>query len=292
MEPKAVVRLVRAPAALSVPGDVLAGAATGRSFGAATPALAASSCFLYWAGMALNDYADRDIDAVERPSRPIPSGQVGARFALGLAGGLTAAGLATAALAGGRRALAVAAPLAATVWGYDLGLKNTLAGPATMATARALDVLLGAGAGRLRAAVPAAMTMGAHTLAVTTLSRAEVTGSGRRLPAVTLAATTGVTAAVAGSATRSRSGGRRDALRVAASLAPLAAYATSVGRAQLDAVREPSPRYLQRAVGAGILGMIPLQSALVASRGAHRCAAAVMAAFPLARRLSRRVSPT
>lgn len=292
MEPKSVVQLVRAPAALSVPGDILAGAAADWPFGKATPALAASSCCLYWAGMALNDYADRDIDATERPGRPIPSGRVSARFALGLAGGLTAAGLGTAALAGGRRALAVAVPLAATVWGYDLGLKSTPAGPATMAAARTLDVLLGAGAGSLRAAAPAAVTMGAHTLAVTTLSRAEVTGSDPRLPAVTLAATTGVTTAVAGLATRSRAGGRHGALRVAASLAPLAAYATSVGRAQAEAVREPSPPRLQRAVGAGILGMIPLQSALVASRGAYRTAAAVMAAFPVARRLSRRVSPT
>ena len=34
------------------------------------------------AGMALNDYADREIDAVERPGRPIPSGRVTPEFAL------------------------------------------------------------------------------------------------------------------------------------------------------------------------------------------------------------------
>ncbi|RCW45777.1 4-hydroxybenzoate polyprenyltransferase [Halopolyspora algeriensis] len=305
MEPRSVIQLVRAPAALSVPGDVLAGAAAGRTFGAATPALAASSCCLYWAGMALNDYADRDIDAAERPARPIPAGQVSARFALGLASGLTAAGLGIAALAGGRRALAVTAPLTATVWGYNLGLKNTPAGPAAMATARALDVLHGAGAGRLRPAAPAAVTMGAHTLAVTTLSRAEVTGSDRRLPATALAATAGVTAAVGitdttrrtdttGTTNTTARSGRtaRGFLRAACRLAPLAVYTTSVGRAQIQAVLRPEPRQLQRAVGAGILGMIPLQSSLAASRGAYRSAATVMAAFPLARRLSRKVSPT
>ncbi|WP_182544267.1 SCO3242 family prenyltransferase [Halosaccharopolyspora lacisalsi] len=286
MDPKAVIHLVRAPAALSVPGDVLAGAASARSLGKATPALVAASCCLYWAGMALNDYADREVDARERPHRPIPAGRVDARFALALAGGLTTVGLGITTLAQGRRGLAVAAPLAATVWGYDLVLKNTPAAPATMAAARALDVLLGAGLGRLRQAAPAAVVMGAHTFTVTTLSRREVAGSGRALPAGALAATAGVTGVVAGASNSRRDNG------VPSGLAPLAAYAAGVGHAQLAAVRDPGPHRLQRAVGAGILGMIPLQSALLAGRGARRTAACLMAALPLARRLSRKVSPT
>nr|BFE72579.1 hypothetical protein GCM10020092_058800 [Actinoplanes digitatis] len=97
--------------------------------------------------MAANDWADRDLDAAERPERPIPSGRISAPAALGIAAGLTAAGLALAARAGGARALAVAGPLAAAVWAYDLRLKNTAAGPAGMAACRALDVLLGASTG-------------------------------------------------------------------------------------------------------------------------------------------------
>ena len=79
---------------------------------------AASSC-LYLAGMALNDYADREVDAVERPGRPIPSGRVTPGFALGLAAGLTAAAAGLAVAADGPRALAVLAPLAA----HRLGLR-------------------------------------------------------------------------------------------------------------------------------------------------------------------------
>lgn len=286
MNVRSVLQLVRAPAALSVPGDSIAGAAAaGWPFGAVTPALAASSACLYWAGMALNDYADRDVDAVERPDRPIPSGRVSPRFALGLSGALTAAGLGVAGLAGGRRALAVAVPLAGTVWAYDLGLKNTPAGPAGMAAARALDVLLGAGAGRLQAAAPAAAVLGAHTLAVTALSRSEVTGARPRLPRATLGATAMV-AVGAGLAGRGRRGHR------ALGAALLAVYATTFGRAQLDAVREPSAARLQRAVGAGIHAMMPLQAALAAGAGAPGAAVPVVAALPLARRLSRKVSPT
>jgi hypothetical protein len=286
VNPRDVVELVRAPAAFSVPGDVVAGAAAaGWPFGPATPALAASSACLYWAGMALNDYADRAVDAAERPARPIPSGRVAPRFALGLAAGLTGAGVGLAGLAGGRRALAVAVPLAATVWAYDLALKQTRAGPVAMAAARGLDVLMGAGAGRLRPALPAAGLVAAHTLTVTALSRSEVAGADPRLPRATLAAT-GVIGAVAGLA------GRRDARNRLAGAGLLAVYGATFGRAQLAAARDPAPEQVQRAVGAGILGLMPLQAALAAGAGAPAAAVPVAAAFPLARRLSRRVSPT
>lgn len=284
---RTVAELVRAPAALTVPGDSLAGAAAaGWPFGAATPALAASSACLYWAGMALNDYADRDIDAVERPERPIPSGRVRPALALGLAAALTGAGLGIAGAVGGRRALGVAIPLATTVWAYDLALKSTPAGPAAMATARGLDVLLGAGVGRLREAAPAALAVGTHTLSVTALSRREVHGARPWQPAAALAAT-GVVGWLVQRANRDV--GR---LHGTAGSALLSGYVTTVGGAQLAAAREPDAGRVRRAVGAGILGMMPLQAALAARSGALRAALPVAAAFPLARRLSRRVSPT
>lgn len=274
---KAFVELVRAPAALTVPGDAVAGAAaSGWPFGRRTLALTGASVCIYWAGMALNDYADRGLDAVERPERPIPSGRVTPRAALGVATGLTASGLGIAAVAGGRRALRVAVPLAATVWAYDFVLKNTVLGPVAMAAARSLDVLLGAGGAR--AAMPAALTVGAHTLAVTALSRSEVDGAKPALPATTLAATAGVSVAGAG-------GGA-----LASGL--VGTYALTTGRAQYDAVRDPAAPKIRRAVGAGIHGMIPLQAGLIARTGAWRSALAVAVAFPIARALSRKVSPT
>lgn len=141
---RAWTELFRVSALFSVPGDALAGAAAvGRSPGRGTALAIGASLCLYEAGMALNDWADREEDAVDRPHRPIPSGRISASAALGAAGGLTAAGLALAARAG-RPALAVATGLAATVWAYDLHLKHTKAGPAAMAAARSLDLLLGA----------------------------------------------------------------------------------------------------------------------------------------------------
>lgn len=192
-----LAELVRAPAALSVPGDALAGAAgagTLGTLGVRACGLGAASVCLYWAGMAANDWADRDVDTTERPARPIPSGRVPAGAALGVAAGLSAAGLALAGLAGGRRALAVAGPLAGAVWAYDLWLKRTAAGPAAMAACRGLDVLLGASPGPWRRALLPACTVAAHTFLVTALSRREVTGSRALLPAATLAGTLAVAA--------------------------------------------------------------------------------------------------
>ncbi|WAP59079.1 UbiA family prenyltransferase [Streptomyces sp. S465] len=192
--------LLRVSALFTVPGDALAGAAAaGRGPNRGTALAVCASLCLYEAGMALNDWADRDVDAVERPGRPLPSGRIAPVAALTAATGLTAAGLACAAAAG-RPALATATALAGTVWAYDLGLKNTPAGPPAMAATRALDLLLGAtaSAGHLRPALRPAVLLGAHTLAVTTVSRREAVGGSSTAPLGALAAA----AAIAWTATR------------------------------------------------------------------------------------------
>ncbi|PTA47108.1 SCO3242 family prenyltransferase [Micromonospora sp. RP3T] len=328
-----LAELVRAPAALSVPGDVLAGAASAGTLGRRTPALAGASVLLYWAGMAANDWADRRLDAVERPERPIPSGRVRPAVALGLAGGLTAAGLAVATAAGGRQAGTVAVGLAATIWGYDLSAKDTTAGPAVMAACRGLDVLLGAtttptargraaggdrwpgtGCGRgaggsggsvgpaLLRAVPAALTVAAHTWTVTALSRREVTGAtDRRLPGLTLAGTALIALAapgrptvLSGAPSSTECVKRGPFLRLGALVpAVLAAgYAVRYGRAQARVLADPSPARVRAAVGAGITGLPALQGALTARAGVGLLGLAVAAAAPLGRRLARLVSPT
>lgn len=369
VRPADLVQLVRAPAALSVPGDVIAGAAAaGRPLNARVLGTIGSSVCLYWAGMALNDYADATVDAVERPGRPVPSGRVPRRTALAVAGGLTAAGLGLAAVANGRRGLLGALPLTGLIWAYDLGLKSTPAGAAAMAGARTLDVLSGAlaaaptGTALRRGAVPAAL-VGVHTYTLMALSRHEISGAPARVPATTLAISTATALAAAlpgvragseppalgagsefpalGSGARSESRAlssragsaspapeprtgsaptfRVDAatsaptsraastppvpnprtpslppmdLRTAVTATGALAYLATYGTAQARAVQEPSGANLQRAVGAGILGLMPLQAALTARAGAPAVAAVLGVVHPLARRLARRISPT
>ena len=285
---KDIAELVRAPAALSVPGDALAGAAVTGTLGARTAGLSVASVCLYWSGMAANDWADRDLDAKERPERPIPSGRVTPGTALGLAAALSAAGLVLAGLTGGRRALAVAAPLTGVMWWYDTRLKGTAAAPAGMAACRGLDVLLGASSCRWRRSAVPALAVAAHTYTVTALSRREVTGGSPLLPAATLAGTAAVAAVPALLTAPSPAARWRRLLP-----GGLAAwYAASYGIAQGHALAEPSAAKVRAAVGAGITSLPALQGALIAWSGAPATGAAVATAAPLGRRLARRWSPT
>jgi UbiA prenyltransferase family len=297
----AVAELVRLPAVLSVPGDVLLGAAAAGRLGDLRRArgLVAGSCCLYLAGMALNDYADRDVDARERPLRPIPSGRVSPGFALALASGLTLAGASAAVAADGAVALALAGPLVIAIWGYDVVLKSTPAGPAAMSACRMLDVLVGAGLTGVRAALPAAALVGAHTAAVTALSRHEAWGEaetsagqardgGRRAARRAAAAT----AAIAVAASAASLGGARSPGARALALGLVGAYAGGLGRGLAGAIAKPSPQRLQRAVGAGVLGLMPLEGGLLAGAGALAPAAVVASLWPLAGRLARRRSVT
>ncbi|GAA2596448.1 MULTISPECIES: SCO3242 family prenyltransferase [Streptomyces] len=297
--------LLRLPALFTVPGDALAGAAAaGVRPGPRTLLAIGSSLCLYEAGMALNDWADRAEDAAERPHRPLPSGRIRPAAALTAAGVLTGAGLAMAAGAG-RPALAVAAPLAATVWAYDLALKHTPAGPAAMAAARGLDLLLGAAAtgGGTRAALPSAALLGGHTLAVTAVSRRETTGGAVLAPLAALA-TTGVLARLVTHRPARLPAGRRAAAAPglpgstaapspaaeALTVALGAAYAATAARPYFHAALNPSPPLTQRAVGGGIRATIPLQAALAARSGASATSLLVAALAPAGRLFARRAA--
>ncbi|MFB7334360.1 prenyltransferase [Streptomyces adustus] len=306
MSARAWAELLRLPALFTVPGDVLAGAAAapGRP-GRRTLLAAGCSLCLYEAGMALNDWADREEDAVERPHRPLPSGRIRPAAALAAAGALTAAGLALAARAG-RPALAVATSLAATVWAYDLVLKRTAAGPAAMAAARGLDLLLGAAAtgpqpGTVRRALPSAALLSTHTLALTTVSRHETTGGAVLPPLAALTTAGALGLLLARKLPAGRGAAPTPGLPGSTAEAPApralgtaltAAYTALAARPYLHAALNPSPQLTQKAVGGGIRATIPLQAALCARAGAPVAALCTAALAPLAARLSRKVSVT
>jgi 4-hydroxybenzoate polyprenyltransferase len=68
-------------------------------------------------------------------------------------------------------------------------------------------------------------------------------------------------------------------------------YAWRFGTAQAAVARDGRPEVVRKAVGAGIMSLMPLQASLIARR-APLAALPVAAAGPLARRLARKVSPT
>lgn len=283
-----LVRLLRLPSVATVPGDTLLGAAWAQE--ASQPpslaAIASGSCMLYLAGMALNDWADRERDACERPQRPIPAGEIAASTALAGAIALTGGALAATSLADGERRLPGAATLAGVVWLYDLRTKDTPAGPWTMALARALDVLHGASHPQ-RTAQPAAL-LGTHALLITLVSAHEAQGSDRRLIVRTLLGVLASTAVAMGLI-----GKRAHTTEARAfALACLSLYAISMGRAGVQALRAPDASHLQRLVGTGVLANMPLQAAMLAACGRKALPGALLAGWPLARIAARRAAVT
>jgi len=208
----ALLRLVRPPNVFTAFADALAGLLILRGLGVtAAPGagrvILASGC-LYLAGIVLNDVFDREIDARERPTRPIPKGEIGVRFAALLGAALMLAGVGLAASVGRSPAI-VAAALAGCILAYDGGLKHTRVGPLVMGACRGLDVTMALSTGLalygrwppLAIAGPAVLAL--YITGLTYIARDEVDGNTTRrartglvvIGAVALAALAGLAVA-------------------------------------------------------------------------------------------------
>jgi len=115
------------------------------------PVLMLALSLFYVGGMFLNDAFDREFDALHRPQRPIPSGQVSARQVFTIGFGLLALGMvvvaAVARPADGTpawRALASSAALAAAIVFYDAHHKANPLSPLIMGLCRVLVVVTAA----------------------------------------------------------------------------------------------------------------------------------------------------
>ena len=136
-------------------GAVLAGAgALGPEFAVM---LLAFSLF-YTGGMFLNDAFDAGYDAVQRPERPIPSGEVSGREVFGYGYGMMAGGIALLAWIGVAPALA-GLTLAAAITYYDWNHKGNVLSPVVMGICRVL-VYVAAGL-CITLALPDALWIGA-----------------------------------------------------------------------------------------------------------------------------------
>ena len=257
------------------------------------PLLLASSC-LYLAGMVLNDWFDIEVDRLERPGRPLPSGRIPRSHALVLGVALVLGGVAAAFWVGGM-SRNVALLLAACVLLYDGLLKDTLLGPAIMGLCRALNVLLGMsslpgsiwlfepGPQAWRFGTMAAAGMGLYIMSVTRLARSEAAPIATAQPvSSTLGMNLGLLlVAMAYASLRMVPGGpaSTDPYWIRASIEPNA-YSEHVrmyGAACLwaavvlitngmvwRAMSDPQPSKIQQAVKACIVSLIGLDAAVVA----------------------------
>ncbi|HEY1785643.1 MAG TPA: UbiA family prenyltransferase, partial [Pirellulales bacterium] len=147
---RAYVELLRLPAVFTAMADVALGFLFTHPDLQPWPVFVAlwlSSSSLYLAGMVLNDVFDAELDARERPRRPIPSGRIArataARLGIGLLLFGILAGWAASGLANRVEPGLVATLLAALILLYDSVLKPTTLAPLAMGGCRTLNVLLG-----------------------------------------------------------------------------------------------------------------------------------------------------
>ena len=229
--------------------------------------LGASSC-LYLAGMVFNDVFDRDIDAQERPNRPIPSGRVSVRAAAIFGASLVTLGLALAAVAGAH-SLFVAGLLTVCIFLYDGFAKSTMVGPVVMGACRFLNVMLGASAPALDASLAAVWTLpqlhvaaglGVYIAGVTWFARHEAGTS----PKAQLAAAVGVInlgfAMLVGFIMNWPNAPPDHQMRAALALGLIALI---INRRLFTALFDPVPAKVQGAVRTMLLSVIMLDASLV-----------------------------
>jgi len=175
--PSTLLRLGRISNLPTVWTNVIAGVVIAGGMGRASEIalIAVAMSAFYVAGMYLNDFFDRAIDARDRPTRPIAAGEIAAGTVSGIGFGLLAIGI----------AVMIPFGLAATVWGialavvivlYDVWHKGNALGPTIMGLCRAL-VYLGAGAAVTGPISPAlvigAFVLAAHTAGITYAAKQE-----------------------------------------------------------------------------------------------------------------------
>ena len=171
--------LLRLPNLFSAPGDPLVGGLlAGAALDLKLCTVAGIALFLYAAGLMLNDLADADLDQLERPERPLPSGRISHRAVraalwccLGPAWLLS--------LTCGAGTVLTTALLTLSIFGYNLRFKHhRILGPVSMGLCRGLSVCLSMSvAGQVSGlAVGAALLWTVFIATISALAQRECTG--------------------------------------------------------------------------------------------------------------------
>ena len=232
--------------------------------------LCGASMAIYAGGIALNDAFDVEIDRVERPGRPLPSGRVGLNVAMTFSGATLFGGIVLAGLVSNPSAI-VAIALVACVMLYDAGMKRTVLGPAFMGSCRGLNLLLGLSVADSLGGPWGWFAAGALAMfvaGITIISRSEVESG--RSSGVVAGMVVQDLALIGLFAVGLRHGafpgpsGDRPIIPLAGVLA-LSLVALVVNRADGLAVMEPRPETIQRAVKTGVLSLVWIDVGLVAA---------------------------
>ena len=274
-------RLMRLANIVTAVSDILAGIAISGFFlhqpddFAPMVWLILSTIGLYGGGVVMNDVFDAELDAVERPERPIPSGLISKTEAsvlgfLLLGGGVVLAFLVS--VFSGVLSLVIAiAAVAYDKWGKH----HTIMGPLNMGLCRGLNLLLGlsivpsqVGQYWFLAVVPVI-----YIAAITMISRGEVYG-GKRLTLIAAAVLYLLAMGGILYVSISRNHGTTTLFFVGL-------WALMVFMPLRNAIRLPEGKMIGRAVKAGVLALILMNAAWASAFGMTYLALIIILLLPL-----------
>ncbi|MGY4383766.1 4-hydroxybenzoate polyprenyltransferase [Pedobacter sp. UYP24] len=298
------LRLMRPANVVTSVADVLAGIAIagyflptalytngGLTLGSGPPfipvlLLCISTIGLYSGGIIMNDVFDAELDAVERPERPIPSGLISKNAATIFGGicffiGIFAAGMLS------RNAQYLSATIMVSCLIYDKFLKHSsLFGPINMGLCRGLNLLLGISI--LQGAVQQywylAIVPIIYIAAITMISRGEVHGGGKNTLYFAAVLYVLVIAGIIYFAAANK--------QLPTTLAFVAGFAFMIFRPLLRAVQNPIGPNIGKAVKFGVIALILMNAAWASAFGVWHIAIIIVILLPISIGLSKAFAVT
>jgi hypothetical protein len=250
---------------------------------------------LYGGGIVLNDVFDLELDKVERPERPIPSGQVTQKQALTLALSLYAIGIIFAFLCSPTSGI-IAIGIAACASLYDkYGKHHGLLGPLNMGVCRGLNLLLG------MSILPFYMISDVFFIsfipvifvaAITLTSQGEVLGN-NKLSVIFALVLDGIIAGILLSlgwfGVMNYFGGM---MKFWVALPFITLWIAMNFSAKLKAITHNEPKNIMKAVKMGVISLIPLNASYVAGFSNWMFGLAVLLLLPISIWLAKRFAVT
>jgi 4-hydroxybenzoate polyprenyltransferase len=284
---KALLSLTRPANLVTAIADVLAGMAIAGYFLIPNPApapvgwLSLATVGLYGGGVVFNDVFDAELDAIERPERPIPSGIISKSTATGLGIFLLIIGIGGSFMVNQTAGL-LSILIAAASLIYDrFGKHHNWLGPVNMGLCRGLNLLLGISI--IPEQVMPWIWLGlvpiVYIAAITMISRGEVHGSSSttlRVAGLLYALVIGCVAALA-----------QKQHQLGTALPFLILFGYYIFPPLWRAVEEPIGRNIGLAVRAGVLSLIVMNAAWVAAFANFPLALLVFCLLPLSRLLAK-----
>ncbi|KAA5538788.1 UbiA-like protein EboC [Adhaeribacter rhizoryzae] len=249
--------------------------------------LIAATIGLYGGGVVFNDVFDAELDRVERPERPIPSGSASRVSATVVGAALLILGIAAAfqvsVLSG---ALAVLVAVLALV--YDaVGKHHAILGPINMGACRGGNLLLGI------SAVPAAVSVYwylalipiIYITAITVISRGEVHGGNKKILLGALFLYFLVIGSILGLAWLPQ-------YQILYAMPFLLLFTYLIFPPLLKAINTLEAQHIRFAVKAGVIALIMLDAAIAAGFAGWFYGLLILALFPVSRFLAKQFAVT